>query len=169
MLKNILCWCMISFILIYCLFYGINMVFPGQCSMYAWEEHIFCYYYIFFVFWWGAPTAYGISQFRGHIRAGLLAYTITTATWDLSHICDLCHCSWQCQILSPLCEARDWTHSPMDTSRVRYHWAMMRTPVFCNCWLRYSIDVLLIGLLSVYIVQVFCFLFEFLPRCSIYY
>ena len=32
----------------------------------------------------------------------LWAYTITTATWDPSHICNLCHSSWQCRILNPL-------------------------------------------------------------------
>ena len=37
----------------------------------------------------------------------LLAYAMATATWDLSYICNLHHCSWQCQILNPLNEARD--------------------------------------------------------------
>ena len=35
----------------------------------------------------------------------LLAYA--TATQDLSRVCDLQHSSWQCQLLSPLSEARD--------------------------------------------------------------
>ena len=47
---------------------------------------------------------------------------------DLSYICDLCHSSWQCQILNPLNEARDQTLILMDTSQVRYHWATMGTP-----------------------------------------
>ena len=48
---------------------------------------------------------------------------------DLSPICDLEHSSpQQPQILSPLSEARDWTHIFMDTSQVRYHWATMGTP-----------------------------------------
>ena len=36
----------------------------------------------------------------------LPAYTTATATWDLSHICDLHHRSRQCQILNTLSEAR---------------------------------------------------------------
>ena len=37
----------------------------------------------------------------------LPTYTTVTATWDLSHICDLHLSSWQRQILNPLSEARD--------------------------------------------------------------
>ena len=48
----------------------------------------------------------------------LLAYPIAIATPELSHICSLQHSSWQWQILNPLSEARDWTHIPMDTSRI---------------------------------------------------
>ena len=45
----------------------------------------------------------------------LLAYTITTAMLDESHICHL-HCSlWQRRILNPL-EVRDQTHSLMETT-----------------------------------------------------
>ena len=37
----------------------------------------------------------------------LLAIATATATSDLSHICDLHHSSWQCQILNPLSRVRD--------------------------------------------------------------
>ena len=47
----------------------------------------------------------------------LLAYATTTAPWDLSCICDLCHSSWQHWILNPLNEARDRTHVLMDASQ----------------------------------------------------
>ena len=67
------------------------------------------------------------DQHTGHLevpRLGikselqLQAYTTTTATRDLSCICDL-HCSlWQFQILNPLSEARDQTLILMDTSQV---------------------------------------------------
>ena len=36
-----------------------------------------------------------------------LAYATATATQDPSHICDLHHSSWQCQIVNPLSKARD--------------------------------------------------------------
>ena len=47
-----------------------------------------------------------------------LAYTTATATWGLSHICDLHHSSRQHQILNPLSKARNRTHILMDTSLV---------------------------------------------------
>ena len=37
---------------------------------------------------------------------------------DPSHIWDLCCNLWQCWILNPLSEARDWAHILMDTSQV---------------------------------------------------
>ena len=48
----------------------------------------------------------------------LLAYATATATPDPGLVCDLHHSSQQCWILSPLREARDWTHILMDTSWV---------------------------------------------------
>ena len=47
---------------------------------------------------------------------------------DLSHICDLHHSSWQCQILNPLSKARDQTCILMNLSQVPYCWAAMGTP-----------------------------------------
>ena len=52
----------------------------------------------------------------------------TTAILDLSHICDLCHSSWQCRILNPLIGARDPACILMDTSWVHYCWATKGTP-----------------------------------------
>ena len=43
------------------------------------------------------------------------AYTTAMVTPDPSCICDLCCSLWQCQILNPLNEARDWTCIRMDT------------------------------------------------------
>ena len=52
----------------------------------------------------------------------LLVYTIATAMWDLSHICNLYHSliPWQCLILNPLGKSRDRTCILMDTSQVHY-------------------------------------------------
>ena len=43
---------------------------------------------------------------------------LAAAMPDLSHVCDLRHSLWQCQILSPLSEARGWTCILRDASRV---------------------------------------------------
>ena len=50
----------------------------------------------------------------------LLAYTIATATLDLSCVCDLYSSSWQSWILNPLSGAGDQTRVLMDTSWVHY-------------------------------------------------
>ena len=51
-----------------------------------------------------APVAYGSSWTGGESEQQLPAYT--TATLDLSHICNLHHSSRQWWILNPLSEAR---------------------------------------------------------------
>ena len=55
------------------------------------------------------------------------AYITATATWNLSHVCNLHHSSWQRQILNTLSEARDWTLIVMNTSQVCYHCARTGT------------------------------------------
>jgi len=65
----------------------------------------------------------------------LPAYTTATATWGLSHICDLHHSSQQCRIPDPLSEARDRTCILMDPSWVHFHCSTMGTfsLPFCVC------------------------------------
>ena len=48
----------------------------------------------------------------------LLATATATVMPDLSHVYDLCHSSWQCQILNPLSKARNRISILMDTSHV---------------------------------------------------
>ena len=48
----------------------------------------------------------------------LPAYATAPATPDPSHICDLHHSSWQCRILNPLSEARNWIHTLMVLSQI---------------------------------------------------
>ena len=45
----------------------------------------------------------------------LPAYTTATETPGLSHIYNLRHSLWQCQILNPLSKAKDQTHILIDT------------------------------------------------------
>ena len=55
---------------------------------------------------------------RPGVKSKLLTYDTATATRDLNRIYNL-YCSfWQCQILSPLSQARDRIHILMDTSQV---------------------------------------------------
>ena len=93
-------------------------------------DSVFCFlgFFVFLIFR-AAPTAYGTSQARGPIRATAAGLTTATATPDPSHVFDLHHSSWQHWILNPLSEARDQTYILMDTSQVRYRWAMMGTPL----------------------------------------
>ena len=76
--------------------------------------------FVCFCFFRATPAAYGGSQPRGQVR------TVATG---------LCHRSRHCQILNPLSEARDQTYILMDTSRIRFCWAMMGTllPSFGHC------------------------------------
>ena len=48
-----------------------------------------------------------VPRLRVKLELQLLAYTTAPATWDLSHVCDLQHSSWQYQILNPLSKSRD--------------------------------------------------------------
>ena len=56
------------------------------------------------------------------------AYTTATATPDLSWVCDLHHCAWQCWILNPLSEARDRTCNLMVPSWVHFQCTTTGTP-----------------------------------------
>ena len=48
-----------------------------------------------------------VRRLRAESELQLLIYTTATATPDPSHVCNLHHSSWQCQILNPLSKARD--------------------------------------------------------------
>ena len=64
--------------------------------------------------------AYGSSQVGVESELWLLVYATATATWDLTHVCDVHHSSQQSQILNLPRMARDQTHVFMDTSQVHY-------------------------------------------------
>ena len=55
---------------------------------------------VFFFFSFLGPHPWHIEVPRLGVRLELQAYTMATATPDLSHICDLYCSSWQCQILT---------------------------------------------------------------------
>ena len=81
------------------------------------------------------------------LEGQLQAYTTTTATQDLSHVCDLYHSSWQHRILNSPSRARDLTHILMDTSWVRtlmsckgnpHSWWILIEFFYFIFWLNYS-------------------------------
>ena len=63
----------------------------------------------------------GGSQARDQIRASVASLITATAMPDPSHVFNLYHSLWQCQILNPLSKARDQTCILMDTSQVHFH------------------------------------------------
>uniref|UniRef100_A0A8D1PHS3 Cornichon family member 4 n=1 Tax=Sus scrofa TaxID=9823 RepID=A0A8D1PHS3_PIG len=79
--------------------------------------HLLCF---FMYLYRATPVAFRNCRLGVESELQLLAYTTAsaTATWDLSHVCNL-HCIlWQHRILNPLSEARDRTHILMDTSQL---------------------------------------------------
>ena len=86
------------------------------------------FYFVFFWLFRATSQHMDVPRLGVELELQLLAYATATATWDLSHVCDLHHSSQQCWILNPLSEVRDRTCVLMNTSRVRYHWATTGTP-----------------------------------------
>ena len=84
--------------------------------------------FYFFVFLGSHAQHMEIPMLGVELELQLLAYTTATAMQDLSQVCDLHHSSWQCQILNPQSEARDWTCNLMVTSWICFLCATMGTP-----------------------------------------
>ena len=60
----------------------------------------------------------------------LPAYTTTSTTPDLSHVCDLHHSSCQCRILHPLSEARNQAWNLRVPSQIHFCCSTIWTPSF---------------------------------------
>ena len=83
----------------------------------------------FFLFFSGLHVWHmGAPRLGVQLGLQVLAYITAIVTWNLSHISDLHHSSWQRRILNPLSEARDRTFVLMDASQIRFHCATMGTP-----------------------------------------
>ena len=96
------------------------------------------FFFGLFAFSRATPEAYGGSQARGPIKLWIPAYTRTTATPHLRHICDLYHSSRQRRIPNPLIEAVDLTHNLMVLSWILFHCTSMGNPILslflCMVW-----------------------------------
>ena len=89
----------------------------GIAEQFHSQVYILIFFFVFCLFR-APPLAYGGPRLRVKSELGLPAYATATAMPDPSHVCDLYHSSQQCWIPSPLSEARDRTHVPMDTHQV---------------------------------------------------
>ena len=76
-------------------------VFYFPYSIYYLKNYLSTFIYLFIF----------IFSNQNQIEAIAAAYTTATATRDPSHVCNLHHRSWQCWILNPLSEDRDWTRN----------------------------------------------------------
>ena len=72
-----------------------------------------------------------VPRLRVELELQLPAYITASAMPDLSRVYDQHHSSWQHQILNPLSEARDGTHSLMVTSWIRFGYTTTGTPQTC--------------------------------------
>ena len=84
---------------------------------------------IFFSFLGLYPQHMELPRLGVQLELQLLVCTVATGTPDPIRICNLHHNSWHRQILNPLSKARDQTCVLRDTSQIRFHWAMMQTPI----------------------------------------
>ena len=69
--------------------------------------YLYCHLFIYLVFLGPHPWHIEVPRLGIESELQLPAYATTTATWDLSHVCNLHHSSEQCQVLNPLRKARD--------------------------------------------------------------
>ena len=74
--------------------------------------------FYFIIFWFFLGQHMEVPGLGVESELQLPVYTTAPATQNLNQVCNLHHCSKQCQILNPLIEAWDQTCILMDTSRV---------------------------------------------------
>ena len=91
----------------------------------------FLWYTFFWSFYFRAlPSAYGGSQARGRIEAVPPSlHHSHSNTRSVLHLPPTPRGSWQHWKLNPLSKARDQTCVLIDASQIRFHWAMMGTPM----------------------------------------
>ena len=88
----------------------------------------FLFFFFLFSFLWLHPQHIEVPRLGVALELHLLAYATATATWDLGHVCELHHSSWQCRIPDPLIKAGDQTHILMGASWVHFCYTTMGTP-----------------------------------------
>ena len=94
-----------------CLFFSFFLPFSLSLSFFFFLSFILLSFFFLFSLWlhlWHMD----VPWLGAESEPQLPAYITATATWDLSHICDLYHRLKQCRILNPLSRARDQTLIP---------------------------------------------------------
>ena len=90
------------------------------------QDQVFFFFLPFFFFNLRLhPQHMQVPRLGVELELWLLAYATATSTPDPSHLYNLHHSSLQHWILNPLSGARDWTCVHMDTSQIRFCWAIM--------------------------------------------
>ena len=103
----------LAFLLIACLPQesDISRIFPPITRGWAFGNLALTFFSKFvlfrFCFFRAAPQHMEVPRLGVESELQMPAYAAATVMWDPSHICDLYHNSWQCQILNPLSKARD--------------------------------------------------------------
>ena len=83
-------------------------IFKGHRQMLIIIDSVF-FWFCFVLFFWPYLQHMEVPRRGSELELQLPAYTTAMVMWDPSHVCDLHHSSWQCQVLNPLREARNWT------------------------------------------------------------
>ena len=77
------------------------------------------FFFVFLLFLWAAPAAYGSSQARGRIRAVATGLRQSHSNAGSEPRLNLHHSSQQRRIVNPLSKGRDRTRNLMVLSRIR--------------------------------------------------
>ena len=95
----------------------------GLAASHCQQNGARCYIFFVFIFVFLGPHLHHreVPRLGVESQLQLLAYATATAMPDLSLVYNLHHSSWPCWILNPLGEARNQTHTLMDSSCVHYH------------------------------------------------
>ena len=106
---------------------GVSLAPRGHSFGSVWRR-FFIYLFIYFGFLGLHPWHMEVPRLGVKSELQLPAYTTDTATWHLSHVCNLHHNSWQCWIPDPLSEVSDQTRILKDASQIRLCCATTATP-----------------------------------------
>ena len=102
----------------------------------TWESMTSFFFFFFFFFCSLGPhwRHMEVPRLGVQLEQWLLSYTRATATRDWNRIFNLHQSSWQCQILNPLSEAKDWTLNLMVTDQIHFRCATKGTPSMTSYW-----------------------------------